>query len=124
MFVGFRIVDSFGVCQAGDFCLNWRRFSVGAWATPSSEFEKDYQWYFTIFNMESSVTSTKPLSTAWTTHTEQQDVQESKPKKNICCACPDTKRLRDECIAEHGPDNCTKWIDVHRQCLRAEGFKV
>eukprot|EP00775_Hariotina_reticulata_P009259 gene9259-biopygen11127 len=25
-----------------------------------------------------------------------------KPKKKICCACPDTKRLRDECIATHG----------------------
>ncbi|CAO2040373.1 unnamed protein product, partial [Urochloa humidicola] len=27
---------------------------------------------------------------------------DSKPKKKICCACPDTKRLRDECIVEHG----------------------
>ncbi|KAL5147425.1 Cytochrome c oxidase copper chaperone 1 [Glycine soja] len=49
---------------------------------------------------------------------------ESKPKKKICCACPDTKRLRDECIVEHGESACTKWIEAHRLCLRAEGFNV
>ncbi|KAI4342473.1 hypothetical protein MLD38_027100 [Melastoma candidum] len=49
---------------------------------------------------------------------------ESKPKKKICCACPDTKKLRDECIVRHGEDACAKWIDAHRQCLRAEGFNV
>ncbi|OIW08254.1 hypothetical protein TanjilG_15215 [Lupinus angustifolius] len=49
---------------------------------------------------------------------------ESKPKKKICCACPDTKKLRDECIVENGEDACTKWIEAHRQCLRAEGFNV
>ncbi|KAE9585192.1 putative cytochrome c oxidase copper chaperone, cysteine alpha-hairpin motif superfamily [Lupinus albus] len=48
----------------------------------------------------------------------------SKPKKKICCACPDTKRLRDECIVEHGETACTKWIEAHRLCLRAEGFNV
>ncbi|KAI5057526.1 hypothetical protein GOP47_0027541 [Adiantum capillus-veneris] len=50
--------------------------------------------------------------------------QESKPKKKICCACPDTKRLRDECVAEHGPEYCGKWIEAHLRCLRAEGFNV
>lgn len=49
---------------------------------------------------------------------------ESKPKKKICCACPDTKKLRDECIVEHGEEACTKWIEAHRQCLRAEGFNI
>ncbi|KAL9263951.1 Cytochrome c oxidase copper chaperone 1-like protein [Drosera capensis] len=48
----------------------------------------------------------------------------SKPKKKICCACPDTKRLRDECMVEHGEAACTKWIEAHKQCLRAEGFNV
>ena len=51
-------------------------------------------------------------------------VPESKPKKKICCACPETKKLRDECIVEHGEDACAKWIEAHRQCLRAEGFTV
>ena len=49
---------------------------------------------------------------------------ESKPKKKICCACPDTKKLRDECIVEHGEAACSKWIEAHRLCLRAEGFNV
>ncbi|KAK9090467.1 hypothetical protein Sjap_023644 [Stephania japonica] len=47
----------------------------------------------------------------------------SKPKK-ICCACPHTKKLRDECIVENGEDACAKWIQAHLLCLRAEGFNV
>lgn len=49
---------------------------------------------------------------------------DSKPKKKICCACPDTKKLRDECIVEHGESACEKWIEAHKKCLRAEGFNV
>uniref|UniRef100_A0A2P2JXY3 Uncharacterized protein MANES_03G110400 n=1 Tax=Rhizophora mucronata TaxID=61149 RepID=A0A2P2JXY3_RHIMU len=48
----------------------------------------------------------------------------SKPKKKICCACPETKKLRDECIVEHGETACAKWIEAHRICLRTEGFNV
>ncbi|XP_068649299.1 cytochrome c oxidase copper chaperone 2-like [Aristolochia californica] len=47
-----------------------------------------------------------------------------KPKKKICCACPDTKKQRDECIVEHGEAACAKWVEAHIQCLRAEGFNV
>lgn len=77
--------------------------------------------------------------------------QEKKPTKKICCACPETKvchwtpfpfefvghllitcdvmilqKVRDECIALHGPDSeeCQKLIEAHKACLRAEGFKV
>jgi cytochrome c oxidase assembly protein subunit 17 len=32
--------------------------------------------------------------------------------------------LRDECIVEYGESACTKWIEAHKMCLRAEGFKV
>ncbi|XP_051147545.1 uncharacterized protein LOC127262774 [Andrographis paniculata] len=46
----------------------------------------------------------------------------SKPKKKICCACPETKKLRDECIVQNCEDSCGKWIEAHRRCLRAEGF--
>ncbi|CAN4104179.1 unnamed protein product [Withania somnifera] len=49
---------------------------------------------------------------------------DSKPKKKICCACPETKKVRDECIVEHGESACEKWIEAHRKCLRAEGFNV
>ncbi|XP_051146544.1 uncharacterized protein LOC127262078 [Andrographis paniculata] len=48
----------------------------------------------------------------------------SKPKKKICCACPETKKLRDECIVQNGEESCGKWIEAHRRCLRAEGFNV
>ncbi|KAM3302325.1 cytochrome c oxidase copper chaperone 2 [Capsicum chacoense] len=49
---------------------------------------------------------------------------DSKPKKKICCACPETKKVRDECIVEHGESACQKWIVAHLKCLRAEGFNV
>ncbi|CAN4099917.1 unnamed protein product [Withania somnifera] len=49
---------------------------------------------------------------------------DSKLKKKICSACPETKKLRDECIVEHGESACEKWIEAHRKCLRTEGFKV
>nr|GMD52509.1 cytochrome C oxidase copper chaperone 1-like [Ipomoea batatas] len=49
---------------------------------------------------------------------------DSKPKKKICCACPETKKLRDECIVEHGEFACKKWIEAHLKCLRTEGFNV
>lgn len=54
----------------------------------------------------------------------QCSMPDSKPKKKICCACPETKKLRDECIVEHGEPACEKWIEAHLKCLRAEGFKV
>ncbi|GMI63651.1 hypothetical protein HRI_000034500 [Hibiscus trionum] len=49
---------------------------------------------------------------------------EAKPKKKICCAFPKTKKLRDECLVEHGEEACAKWIEAHRICLRVEGFNV
>lgn len=55
---------------------------------------------------------------------KEQQPTETKPKKKICCACPDTKKLRDECVVEHGESACSKWIEAHRVCLRAEGFNV
>jgi cytochrome c oxidase assembly protein subunit 17 len=45
-------------------------------------------------------------------------------KKKICCACPETKRARDECIAERGEEACRDLIEAHKACLRAEGFQV
>ncbi|KAF5194591.1 cytochrome c oxidase copper chaperone-like [Thalictrum thalictroides] len=82
--------------------------------------------------MGSAVSTQDPAPT--TALSESQQNQESttaktsasddtKPKK-ICCACPDTKKQRDECIVEHGEAACTKWIEAHRECLRAEGFNV
>lgn len=63
------------------------------------------------------------LTLAGSQHTGGTEPQ-PKPRKKICCACPDTKRIRDECIVEHGEAACEKWIEAHRKCLRAEGFNV
>ncbi|KAH8400166.1 hypothetical protein KR215_008135 [Drosophila sulfurigaster] len=47
-----------------------------------------------------------------------------KPKCKACCACPETKRARDQCIVENGEENCTKLIEAHKQCMRDQGFKI
>jgi len=63
---------------------------------------------------------TPPLS-ASTTTTEPQ-----KEKLKICCACPETKKLRDECILLLGEQNikCQELIEAHKICLRKHGFNV
>ena len=48
---------------------------------------------------------------------------EKKPLKP-CCACPETKKPRDECIMEKGEENCGDLIEAHKQCMRALGFKI
>ena len=49
-----------------------------------------------------------------------------KSGKKICCSCPDTKQLRDECVLMNGEDHpdCIKLIEAHKECLRSEGFTV
>ena len=49
---------------------------------------------------------------------------EEKKKLKPCCACPETKRARDECIIEKGEEGCLKLIEAHKECLRQHGFKV
>ncbi|KAJ0005852.1 hypothetical protein NQD34_015746 [Periophthalmus magnuspinnatus] len=50
-------------------------------------------------------------------------VEEKKPLKP-CCACPETKKVRDACIIEKGEENCTQLIEAHKDCMRALGFKI
>ena len=38
--------------------------------------------------------------------------------------CPDTKKIRDECVVSKGEDNCADVIEAHKACLRLEGFDV
>ena len=49
-----------------------------------------------------------------------------KSGKKICCSCPDTRKLRDACTVENGPDAaiCRAAIEAHKVCLREEGFRV
>ena len=48
---------------------------------------------------------------------------EKKPLKP-CCACPETKKPRDECIMEKGEEHCGDLIEAHKQCMRDLGFKI
>ncbi|XP_026150417.1 cytochrome c oxidase copper chaperone [Mastacembelus armatus] len=57
-------------------------------------------------------------SSAGTGSTEQK-----KPLKP-CCACPETKKVRDACIIEKGEEKCTDLIEAHKECMRALGFKI
>ena len=49
-----------------------------------------------------------------------------KSGKKICCCCPDTKQPRDACILANGEEDadCQILIELHKECLRAEGFTV
>jgi cytochrome c oxidase assembly protein subunit 17 len=51
-------------------------------------------------------------------------VGEVKPTCKICCACPETKTVRDECIVNNGEEACQDKIEAHKVCLRGMGFKV
>ncbi|TRY89775.1 hypothetical protein DNTS_000014 [Danionella cerebrum] len=52
-----------------------------------------------------------------------EGTEEKKPLKP-CCACPETKTVRDACIIEKGEENCTALIEAHKECMRALGFKI
>jgi cytochrome c oxidase assembly protein subunit 17 len=54
---------------------------------------------------------------------KKSDEVAAKPKK-ICCACPQTKQTRDECVVQNGEEACAVLIEAHKVCLRAEGFDV
>ncbi|KAI8822670.1 uncharacterized protein EV422DRAFT_524924 [Fimicolochytrium jonesii] len=47
-----------------------------------------------------------------------------KPKCKPCCACPDTRKLRDECVFANGEENCVELIKAHQDCMRAQGFNI
>ena len=55
----------------------------------------------------------------------KEETKESEAKKlKPCCACPETRKPRDECIIEKGEENCKELIEAHKECLRKLGFKV
>ncbi|BGO99969.1 hypothetical protein NBRC10513v2_001404 [Rhodotorula toruloides] len=50
-----------------------------------------------------------------------------------CCACPETKKARDDCFLLHGSnadsssdsqDKCAEIVAQHRACMRKLGFNV
>ncbi|XP_076372573.1 cytochrome c oxidase copper chaperone COX17 [Tachypleus tridentatus] len=55
---------------------------------------------------------------------EEKKVDEKKQKMKPCCACPETKKVRDECIVQNGEENCRDLIEAHKECMRKMGFNV
>ncbi|KAJ3161504.1 hypothetical protein HDU86_007286, partial [Geranomyces michiganensis] len=45
----------------------------------------------------------------------------AKPKCKPCCACPDTRKARDECVFDNGEEKCADLIKAHQDCMRAQG---
>uniref|UniRef100_UPI0037E8999C cytochrome c oxidase copper chaperone n=1 Tax=Semicossyphus pulcher TaxID=241346 RepID=UPI0037E8999C len=66
------------------------------------------------------------MSTLSAASVESSALPESTEKKPLkpCCACPETKKVRDACIIEKGEENCSVLIDAHKDCMRALGFKI
>ncbi|XP_078698248.1 cytochrome c oxidase copper chaperone-like [Branchiostoma floridae x Branchiostoma belcheri] len=54
----------------------------------------------------------------------QEAGEGEKPKLKPCCACPETKKVRDACIIEKGEENCGDLIEAHKECMRSLGFNV
>lgn len=52
------------------------------------------------------------------------EAQGEPKKKKICCACPETKQARDECMVLNGEEACAALVEAHKVCLRKEGFNV
>ncbi len=41
-----------------------------------------------------------------------------------CCACPETRKARDECVIMKGEDDCKELIHAHQDCMRKMGFNI
>jgi len=55
-------------------------------------------------------------------NTAQQSTAPAEEKLKPCCACPDTKKIRDACVLNNGEENCAEFIEAHKVCLRSKGF--
>lgn len=49
---------------------------------------------------------------------------DSKPKCKPCCACPETRKARDQCVITNGEENCQDLIKAHQECMRKMGFNI
>lgn len=58
------------------------------------------------------------------TITKVVDGVETKETLKPCCACPETRKMRDNCILNNGEEKCLEFIDAHKDCLRSKGFKI
>jgi cytochrome c oxidase assembly protein subunit 17 len=51
---------------------------------------------------------------------EQKENGSVKP----CCACPETRKARDECVFLYGEEDCYAFIEAHWECLRSRGIAI
>ncbi|KAE8216029.1 hypothetical protein CF319_g6090 [Tilletia indica] len=65
-------------------------------------------------------------------NTPNKFVTELNPKGiKPCCACPDTKSVRDECFLKHGgydgeaaEEKCKNLVAAHRACMAKLGYQI
>ena len=50
------------------------------------------------------------------------DMTEEKEKP--CCACKETRTIRDQCVLFKGEEHCHEEILKHLNCLRSKGFEI
>jgi cytochrome c oxidase assembly protein subunit 17 len=55
---------------------------------------------------------------------EAPSTQSQKKPLKPCCACPETKKIRDECIMREGEEGCQHLIEAHKACMRSLGFNI
>ncbi|XP_076182392.1 cytochrome c oxidase copper chaperone COX17 [Ptiloglossa arizonensis] len=55
---------------------------------------------------------------------EPMEAKKSEKPLKPCCACPETKNIRDECIITKGEENCKHLIEAHKACMRSLGFNI
>ena len=49
---------------------------------------------------------------------------EEKKVLKPCCACPETRKMRDDCMIMNGEEKCQPFIEAHKECLRSKGFNA
>ncbi len=49
---------------------------------------------------------------------------EGEEKLKPCCACPETRDIRDKCIFEKDEEQCIQEINDHKKCLKDYGFEI
>jgi len=53
-----------------------------------------------------------------------KETADGEKKLKPCCACPETKKARDQCIVENGAEKCNELIEAHKECMRKLGFNI
>ncbi|KAJ3022823.1 hypothetical protein HKX48_005156 [Thoreauomyces humboldtii] len=68
--------------------------------------------------------ATDPTNTTASPTSITSDASAPKEKCKPCCACPETRKVRDECVINNGEEKCADLIKAHQDCMRAQGFNI